>query len=106
MRLMSATACLDSLSFMLEVRQGPTSRLGEDFVRRQFADTTCKALLDKALELLNGLRPLLIPPDQIADIVAAVAVFAGLYLLFDPCLHRVRQGNIHRSHGGLLCSKR
>jgi hypothetical protein len=44
----------------------------------------------------------LIVPDQIADIIADIAVTPALRLGFGPLFHGVGQGDVHRSHGGIL----
>src|SRR6185437_8500891 len=50
------------------------------------------------LKRAEGRFPVLVPTDEIADVVAGVAVAAAIGLLFNPGLHGVRQGYVHRRH--------
>ena len=62
---------------------------GADVSHRKVTYAAGPCLVDKALHLGDLVAALLFPPDQIAHIVADIAVAACLRLRFHPLLHRV-----------------
>jgi hypothetical protein len=62
-----------------------------------------QTLKQKRINPLLGL-PLLVGPDQFADIFADAAITASRDPLLNEMLHRLRQGDIHGIHNGTSLS--
>src|SRR5690606_41951772 len=63
---------------------------------------TFQTLGNGGLKRIDSGLAFLILSDQVADIIARIAVLSARRLAFDPRAHLIGEGNIHRGHGVIL----